>query len=95
VTRPAWQGEPGWPALVPVRHLGAFAALDATRMPNELLDDLEAAGVPFRLIESGDPGVTHDVSTARADLPPYDGPPQPADEPGREMWGAAEADQPD
>ena len=46
VTRPAWQGEPGWPALVPVRHLGAFAALDATRMPNELLDDLEAARRP-------------------------------------------------
>ena len=56
VTRPAWQGEPGWPALVPVRHLAAFAALGATRMPNELLDDLEAAGVPFRVIESGDPG---------------------------------------
>ena len=95
VTRPAWHGDPGWPALVPVRHLAAFRGLAATRMPNELLEDLEAAGVPFRLIESGDPGVTHDVSTARADLPPYDGPPQPADEPGREMWGAAEADQPD
>ena len=24
VTRPAWHGDPGWPALVPVRHLAAF-----------------------------------------------------------------------
>ena len=94
VTRPAWQGEPGWPALVPVRHLGAFAALDATRMPNELLDDLEAAGVPFRVIESGDPGVTHDVSTPRAELPPYEGPPEPADAKAQE-WGVADLDQPD
>jgi CTP:molybdopterin cytidylyltransferase MocA len=94
VTRPAWHGDPGWPALLPVRHLAAFAALAATRMPDELLDDLEAAGVPFRLVDTGDPGVNHDVSTPRADLPPYDGPPQPADAHAHE-WGAAEADQAD
>lgn len=94
VTRPAWQGEPGWPALVPVRHLGAFAGLDATRMPNELLDDLEAAGVPFRVIESGDPGVTHDVSTPRTELPAYEGPPEPSDANAQE-WGVADLDQPD
>lgn len=92
VTRPSWQGDPGWPALLPVSHLVAFRALGATRMPHELLADLEAAGVPFRIVETGDPGVTYDVSTPRADLPPYDGPPQPADAHAHE-WGAAEADQ--
>jgi CTP:molybdopterin cytidylyltransferase MocA len=94
VLRPAWQGEAGWPALVPVRHLAALAALQATRMPGELLDDLEATGVPFRLIESGDPGVTHDASTLRADLPPYAGPPEPADAHPDE-WGVADLDEPD
>ena len=49
-------------------------------------------GVPFRTIETGDPGVVHDVATARADLPPYDGPPEPAESP---EWGAGIADQPD
>ena len=48
-------------------------------MPDDLFADLEAAGVPFRVVETGDPGVIHDVSTARADLPPYDGPPEPAE----------------
>ena len=52
------------------------------------------AGVPFRIVETGDPGVTYDVSTPRVDLPPYDGPPQPADAHAHE-WGAAEADRPD
>ena len=91
VIRPAFQGEPGFPALLPVAHLVAFAALGAERMPGELLEDLEATGVPFAILETGDPGVTHDVSIARADLPPYEGPPTPAD--GHEHeWGAAAAD---
>ena len=94
VLRPAWDGEPGWPTLLPVRHLEAFAALASTRMPHELLEDLEAAGVPFRTLDSGDPGVTHDVSTPRADLPPFEGPPRPADEHAEE-WGVADVDQPD
>ena len=94
VLRPAWEGEPGWPALLPVRHLEAFRALAPTRMPPELLEDLEAAGVPFRIVDSGDPGVTHDVSTPRADLPPYEGPPGPTDEHAQE-WGVADIDQPD
>jgi CTP:molybdopterin cytidylyltransferase MocA len=91
VIRPAYQGEPGFPALLPVAHLGAFAALGTDRMPGELLDDLEAGGVPFAILETGDPGVTHDVSVARADLPPFEGPPAPAE--GHEHeWGAAAAD---
>ncbi len=94
VIRPAWQGEPGWPVLLPVAHFEAFRGLTADRMPDELVDDLAAAGVPMRILETGDPGVTHDVSTGRSALPPYDGPPEPADGHAHE-WGAAAAEQPD
>jgi CTP:molybdopterin cytidylyltransferase MocA len=94
VLRPAFDGEPGWPVLLPMRHVSTLATLGVDRMPPDLLADLEAAGVPFRVVETGDPGVTHDVSTARADLPPYDGPPEPADAHAHE-WGVASADDPD
>ena len=94
VLRPAFGGAPGWPVLVPMTHLATFRTLSPTRMPGELFDDLAGAGVPFTTLETGDPGVTHDVSTPRADLPPYDGPPQPADAHDHE-WGLATADEPD
>ena len=92
VVRPAYRGEPGFPVLLPVTHLEAFRGLSPDRMPSDLFADLEAAGVPSRILETGDPGVTHDVSVARADLPPYDGPPEPAESP---EWGAPGADDPD
>ena len=69
VVRPAYRGEAGFPVLLPIAHLAAFAAL-------------------------GDPGTTHDVSVARASLPPFDGPPVPVDANEHE-WGAAAADIPD
>jgi hypothetical protein len=47
-----------------------------------------------RSIDTGDPGVTHDVSVMRAELPLYQGPPEPADAHAHE-WGAAAADDPD
>jgi CTP:molybdopterin cytidylyltransferase MocA len=92
VVRPAYRGEAGFPALLPVAHLAVFRALAADRMPDDLFADLEAAGVPSRVVDTGDPGVVHDVSVRLADLPPYDGPPEPAETP---EWGAAVADQPD
>jgi CTP:molybdopterin cytidylyltransferase MocA len=92
VVRPAYAGEPGFPVLLPVAHRDALAALGTDRMPDDLFADLAAAGFPFRVVETGDPGVVHDVSVARADLPPYDGPPEPAATP---EWGAALADQSD
>jgi CTP:molybdopterin cytidylyltransferase MocA len=92
VIRPAWHGEAGFPVLLPLVHLATFRVLGADRMPGELFEDLEAAGVPFLTVETGDPGVTHDVGVPRADLPPYDAPPEPATTP---EWGAAVADQPD
>lgn len=94
VTRPTFDGEPGWPVLLPVRYVDLFSSLGVDRMPGELFAGLEAAGVAFRDIETGDPGVTHDAATARADLPPYAGPPEPADAHAHE-WGVASADEPD
>ena len=91
VLRPAYGGEAGFPVLLPLAHLDAFARLPADRMPGELLDDLAATGVPFAVLETGDPGVSHDVSVARADLPPYEGPPTPMDAHEHE-WGAGVAD---
>lgn len=92
VVRPAYRGEPGFPVLLPVAHLDAFRGLAADRMPGDLFADLEALGVPVRVVDTGDPGVVLDVSTPRGDLPPYDGPPEPADTP---EWGSAVADLPD
>jgi CTP:molybdopterin cytidylyltransferase MocA len=92
VVQPAYRGEPGFPVLLPVRHLDVFRGLAADRMPGDLFADLEALGIPFRVVDTGDPGVVIDVSVPRGDLPPYDGPPEPADTP---EWGSAVADQPD
>ena len=85
--RPAFEGAEGWPALLPIAHLGALRALPADHMPDELLADLVTSGVPARAVEVGDPGVTHDIGTAREDLPRYDGPPEPASGQTYE-WGA-------
>ena len=61
--RPAWQGDAGWPVLLPTEHLEALRAVAATRMPPDVIADLVAA-IPSRVVEVGDPGVTHDVDTA-------------------------------
>jgi CTP:molybdopterin cytidylyltransferase MocA len=74
--RPAWNGDPGWPVLVPATALGALRDIAADRMPPDVIEDLVGA-VPSRVVEVGDPGVHFDAETAFADLPPYDGPPDP------------------
>jgi CTP:molybdopterin cytidylyltransferase MocA len=86
ILRPAWHGEPGWPVLVPAVHLDALRAIAPDRMPSQVIDEL-AATVPSRIVEVGDPGVVHDVDTARADLPRYEGPPDPPAGHTHE-WGA-------
>jgi CTP:molybdopterin cytidylyltransferase MocA len=86
VLRPAWHGEPGWPVLVPTGHLRALRAIAPDRMPPAIVEDL-AAAVSTRTVEMGDPGVTHDVDTAPADLPAYEGPPDPPAGHTHE-WGA-------
>jgi CTP:molybdopterin cytidylyltransferase MocA len=92
--RPAHDGEAGWPALVPMTALEALGAIAADRMPDDILADLVAGGVPARLVDTGDPGTTHDISVPLAELPTFDGPPRPDDGVERE-WGAPAADQSD
>ncbi len=96
---PTWQGEPGWPKLLPVRHLEAFRALGPDRMPPDLFVDLAATGVPFEEIELGDPGVAIDGGHRRGPTcPPYEGPAEPAGdhvhEWGEEVSGLSDAPPP-
>lgn len=86
VLRPAWQGEPGWPVLVPLDHLPALRRIAPDRMPPAVIEALVEA-VPSRTLEVGDPGVTHDADTAPGDLPAYEGPPEPLAAHTHE-WGA-------
>ena len=93
VLLPAYEGEPGWPVLVPLVHLDALRAIDPTAMPLDVIHQLVEA-VPARVIEMGDPGVIHDADTPVTELPRYDGPPEPPAGHTHE-WGAdvvAEAD---
>ena len=91
--RPTFDDEAGWPVLLPIEGLDALRGVAASRMPPEIVGDL-AATVPVEAIDLGDPGATHDRSTARADLPPYVGPSGPPGGHAHE-WGAALADAPD
>jgi hypothetical protein len=45
-------------------------------MPADVIERL-AQIIPTRLVEVGDPGVTHDVDTDPSALPDYEGPPDP------------------
>jgi CTP:molybdopterin cytidylyltransferase MocA len=81
---PSYEGTPGWPILLP---LGASEAL--ARMGDAPLADLASAlrgaGVATRLVELGDPGITHDLATASDALPDFVGPAEPV---GRAQdWG--------
>lgn len=92
--RPTWDGEAGWPALLPLAGLSALGAVGPARMPADVLEDVVAAGIAEVRIDLGDPGVAHDVSTPRSDLPAYVGPSGPPAGHVHE-WGAALADVPD
>jgi hypothetical protein len=89
--RPAFDGEDGWPVLIPTARAAALAAVAPERMPDEIIADVIAGGLPARSLDLGDPGTTHPGSVARADLPPYTGPTEPA-APHSHEWGAALAD---
>lgn len=92
--RPTWDGEPGWPILLPVAALDALRGVSADRMPPDILDDLIAGGLAERRVDLGDPGISFDGRTPRADLPPYLGPIEPATDHVHE-WGAAQAEESD
>ena len=93
VLRPAFRSEAGWPVLVPVLHLETLRALDAGLMPGLLVEALTAA-VEGRLVELGDPGTVHDLDTPRAELPPFEAPPEPVSALHFE-WGSTAAAGPD
>lgn len=84
--RPAWQGDPGWPVLLPIEHLDALRSIAPDRMPPQIIDDL-AAAIASRIVEVGDPGVIFGADTAPEDLPRYEGPPDPPAGHTHE-WGA-------
>jgi CTP:molybdopterin cytidylyltransferase MocA len=86
--RPSYEGEAGWPVLLPRERASILTSVAPDRMPDEILADLIAAGVPSRSIDLGDPGVIHDASVPRSELPAYAGPTEPA-APHRHEWGAA------
>ena len=89
--RPAYRDEAGWPALLPVDALEAFRALSPTSMPDDLLAGIVSSGAAaLRTIDLGDPGTVIDGATPRDELPPYDGPTEPA-APHTHEWGAAVA----
>ena len=94
VLRPTYDGQDGWPVLLPLAGLAALASVSPARMPDEIIADVIASGVAARSIDLGDPGTTHDGSIARRELPPYTGPLEPA-APHRHEWGAVLAEDPD
>jgi CTP:molybdopterin cytidylyltransferase MocA len=94
ILRPRYGNEPGWPALVPMSALPALRNQAINLMPDEILAATSAGGVALELIDTGDPGVTHDISTALDALPDYQGPAEPGAGTPPE-WGAAAADMPD
>ena len=92
--RPTWDDEPGWPVVLPLAALPALRDVGAGRMPPDVVDDVLASGVREHRVDLGDPGVTVDRSTPRADLPPYLGPLEPVVAHVHE-WGSAAAEAPD
>ena len=74
--QPGWHGEAGWPVLLPLSALGQLRVVDSTLMPRDIVAAL-AGAVPTRIVDVGDPGVHYDADTPLADLPPYEGPPEP------------------
>ncbi|MFN8629167.1 MAG: NTP transferase domain-containing protein [Chloroflexota bacterium] len=92
--RPVHGGSAGWPALLLLTALAALDGVGPDRMPEDVIADVVAAGVPLRLVDTGDPGATHDLSVPYDQLPPFDGPPRPDDDVERE-WGVPAAEQSD
>ncbi len=78
ILRPEFDGEPGWPVLVPIAQLERLRRLSADLALEQLIEALAADRSTVRTLDLGDPGTTRSVAVARADLPPYRGPAEPA-----------------
>jgi len=87
VARPAIEGTPGWPVLLPSQRAAAVLSAEGTDLA-EVLAEFDAGVVELDL---GDPGSIHGYESSIDELPPYSGPPQPVGGPPPE-WGAAAAD---
>jgi hypothetical protein len=92
--RPTFEGEPGWPVLLPLQGVAALASVAPDRMPPDIIADVISLGVRSATIDVGDPGTTIDGDTPNSDLPPYVGPSEPPAR-HRHEWGAAIADAPE
>ncbi len=86
ILRPAWDGAPGWPVLLPLQHLDELRAAAPELMPQDVIAAL-ASRIATRTVDVGDPGVVYDADTPFSDLPPYEGPPDPPAGHTHE-WGA-------
>jgi CTP:molybdopterin cytidylyltransferase MocA len=91
VLRPRYESSIGWPALLPLDLVDRLSGPTTGMMPDELLAQLATAGVELVPIDTGDPGVVHDITTPLDSLPQYQGPSQPVAGHAPE-WGAAAAD---
>jgi molybdenum cofactor cytidylyltransferase len=91
---PTWQGQRGWPVLLPGAALGALRDVAPGHPPDEVLAALRSAGLPEVALDLGDPGTVLDAAIGREHLPPYQGPPGPVGGLAHE-WGAAVADEPE
>ena len=94
VLRPTFEGEAGWPVLLPLEGVAALASVAPDRMPDDIIADVIATGVQSTTIDLGDPGTTIDGSTPSSDLPPYVGPTEPVAH-HRHEWGSEITDAPD
>jgi CTP:molybdopterin cytidylyltransferase MocA len=86
--RPTFDGQDGWPVLLPISQAAALSAVAPDRSPDDIIADVIADGLPARNLDLGDPGTTHDGSVPRDQLPPYTGPLEPV-APHSHEWGAA------
>jgi CTP:molybdopterin cytidylyltransferase MocA len=76
IVRAAYRGRAGFPIVVPVTMASRFE-VEPTLHAYELVERLVGDGAEMRLLELGDPGIVSDVSVPRANLPAYQGPPEP------------------
>jgi CTP:molybdopterin cytidylyltransferase MocA len=92
--RPVYEGQAGWPVLVPVAAVPAMESIDPSLMPDQVMEALAAVAPATWTIDTGDPGVVIDIGTHLDQLPSYQGPPEPVAGHAPE-WGAAAADMSD
>lgn len=94
VLRPTFEGDEGWPVLLPLEGVAALASVAPDRMPPDIIADLIASGVRGLTIDLGDPGTTIDAATPSSELPPYVGPTEPVTH-HRHEWGSEISDAPE